>query len=104
MQFYLKKINAVGCHSLLHITNKFASPIVQIGATAMLQDADDYFGAILQYPGKFGQIFDYENFVAKAIENKIKVELESIFKRLKKIEVEKKIIPIKEIINLIKND
>jgi glycine dehydrogenase len=35
--------------------------------------ADDYFGAILQYPGKFGQIFDYENFVAKAIENKIKV-------------------------------
>ena len=33
MQFYLKKINAVGCHSLLHITNKFASPIVQIGAT-----------------------------------------------------------------------
>ena len=33
MQFYFKKINAVGCHSLLHITNKFASPIVQIGAT-----------------------------------------------------------------------
>ena len=35
--------------------------------------SDDYFGAILQYPGKFGQIFDYENFVAKANENNIKV-------------------------------
>ena len=35
--------------------------------------ADDYFGAILQYPGKLGQIFDYEDFVAKANDNDIKV-------------------------------
>ena len=35
--------------------------------------ADDFFGAILQYPGKFGQIYDYENFVATANENHIKV-------------------------------
>ena len=35
--------------------------------------ADDFFGAILQYPGKLGQVFDYENFVAKANENNIKV-------------------------------
>ena len=34
---------------------------------------DDYFGAILQYPGKFGQIFDYEAFVAKANDNDIKI-------------------------------
>ena len=34
---------------------------------------DDFFGAILQYPGKLGQVFDYENFVAKANENDIKV-------------------------------
>ena len=34
---------------------------------------DDYFGAILQYPGKFGQIFDYESFVAKANDKHIKV-------------------------------
>jgi len=44
-----------------------------VGNHADFDFADDYFGAILQYPGKFGQIFDYENFVAKAIENKIKV-------------------------------
>ena len=35
--------------------------------------ADDFFGAILQYPGKLGQVFDYENFVAKANEKNIKV-------------------------------
>ena len=35
--------------------------------------SDEFFGAILQYPGKFGQIFDYESFVAKAHENNIKV-------------------------------
>ena len=35
--------------------------------------SDDFFGAILQYPGKLGQIFDYENFVAKANDNNIKV-------------------------------
>ncbi|QOD62224.1 aminomethyl-transferring glycine dehydrogenase [Polaribacter haliotis] len=34
---------------------------------------DEFFGAILQYPGKFGQIFDYKGFVAKANENDIKV-------------------------------
>ena len=34
---------------------------------------DDFFGAILQYPGKLGQIFDYEDFVAKANDNQIKV-------------------------------
>jgi glycine dehydrogenase len=34
---------------------------------------DDFFGAILQYPGKLGQVFDYENFVAKANDNNIKV-------------------------------
>ena len=35
--------------------------------------SDDFFGAILQYPGKLGQVFDYENFVAKANGNNIKV-------------------------------
>ena len=34
---------------------------------------DGFFGAILQYPGKLGQIFDYEEFVAKANDNQIKV-------------------------------
>jgi glycine dehydrogenase len=33
----------------------------------------DYFGAILQYPGKFGQINDYSSFIAKAKAKEIKV-------------------------------
>lgn len=33
----------------------------------------EFFGAILQYPGKFGQVFDYSNFIAKATANEIKV-------------------------------
>ena len=35
--------------------------------------SSDYFGALLQYPGKHGQIFDYRAFTEKANENEIKV-------------------------------
>ncbi|WP_298780771.1 aminomethyl-transferring glycine dehydrogenase [uncultured Polaribacter sp.] len=35
--------------------------------------SDDFYGAILQYPGKHGQINDYTEFVSKANENNIKV-------------------------------
>ena len=35
--------------------------------------SNDFFGAILQYPGKHGQVFDYADFVTKANENNIKV-------------------------------
>lgn len=35
--------------------------------------SDDFFGAMLQYPGKYGQVYDYTDFVAKANENNIKV-------------------------------
>ncbi|UPQ77898.1 aminomethyl-transferring glycine dehydrogenase [Flavobacterium azooxidireducens] len=35
--------------------------------------SSDYFGAILQYPGKFGQVNDYAGFIAKAKANEIKV-------------------------------
>jgi len=33
----------------------------------------EFFGAILQYPGKYGQVHDYAHFVTKAKENNIKV-------------------------------
>ncbi|MFN3754567.1 aminomethyl-transferring glycine dehydrogenase [Flavobacterium sp.] len=33
----------------------------------------DFFGAILQYPGKYGQVNDYSAFITKANENEIKV-------------------------------
>lgn len=33
----------------------------------------EFFGAILQYPGKFGQVNDYTSFIAKSAEKEIKV-------------------------------
>jgi len=33
----------------------------------------EFFGAILQYPGKYGQVYDYADFIKKANENEIKV-------------------------------
>ena len=35
--------------------------------------SNDFFGALLQYPGKYGQVFDYADFINKANENEIKV-------------------------------
>jgi glycine dehydrogenase len=35
--------------------------------------SNDFFGAILQYPGKFGQVYDYTDFISKANANEIKV-------------------------------
>ncbi|WP_367757140.1 aminomethyl-transferring glycine dehydrogenase [Flavobacterium sp. WC2430] len=33
----------------------------------------EFFGAILQYPGKYGQVYDYADFIKKANNNEIKV-------------------------------
>jgi glycine dehydrogenase len=35
--------------------------------------SSDFFGAILQYPGKYGQVYDYAGFIAKAKTKEIKV-------------------------------
>ncbi|QYJ68505.1 aminomethyl-transferring glycine dehydrogenase [Flavobacterium litorale] len=35
--------------------------------------SEDYFGALLQYPGKYGQVYDYGSFIANAKQNEIKV-------------------------------
>ena len=35
--------------------------------------SNEFFGAILQYPGKFGQVHDYANFIATAAAKEIKV-------------------------------
>ncbi len=44
-----------------------------IGNHETFDFSSDFFGAILQYPGKYGQVHDYANFIAKAKENEIKV-------------------------------
>lgn len=35
--------------------------------------SDEYYGAIVQYPGKYGQVYDYTDFIDKANANDIKV-------------------------------
>ncbi|MCM4151874.1 glycine dehydrogenase (aminomethyl-transferring) [Arenibacter sp. N53] len=44
-----------------------------VGNHQNFEFSDDYFGALLQYPGKYGQVYDYAAFVAKAAEKNIKV-------------------------------
>ncbi|MBC8767638.1 aminomethyl-transferring glycine dehydrogenase [Arenibacter sp. BSSL-BM3] len=44
-----------------------------VGNHQNFEYSDDYFGALLQYPGKYGQVHDYAAFVAKAAEKNIKV-------------------------------
>jgi glycine dehydrogenase len=35
--------------------------------------SNEFFGAILQYPGKYGQVYNYADFIKKANDNEIKV-------------------------------
>jgi len=44
-----------------------------IGNHEAFDFSKDFYGAILQYPGKHGQVYDYADFVKKAKENDIKV-------------------------------
>ncbi len=44
-----------------------------IGNHESFDFSSDFFGAILQYPGKYGQVNDYSGFIAKAKANEIKV-------------------------------
>jgi hypothetical protein len=48
-----------------------------IGNHETFDFSTEFFGAILQYPGKFGQVNDYSAFIAKAKEQEIKVKAES---------------------------
>jgi len=60
----------------LSILQTRATPIgieLVIGDHEEFDFSADFFGAIVQYPAKNGQIYDYTNFVAKANENNIKV-------------------------------
>ena len=46
---------------------------LEIGNHENFDFSSDFFGAILQYPGKYGQVNDYSAFISKAKSNDIKV-------------------------------
>jgi glycine dehydrogenase len=48
-----------------------------IGNHETFDFSSDFFGAILQYPGKYGQVHDYATFIEKSKANEIKVAVAS---------------------------
>lgn len=44
-----------------------------VGNHETFEFSEEFFGAMLQYPGKFGQVYDYSHFISKAAANEIKV-------------------------------
>ncbi|MRI02373.1 aminomethyl-transferring glycine dehydrogenase [Kriegella sp. EG-1] len=59
--------------SLLKTRSKPLNIELVIGNHEKFEFAADYFGTLLQYPGKYGEIYDYTDFVNKAKEQNIKV-------------------------------
>ena len=57
-----------------------------IGDTDTFDFSSEYFGAIVQYPGKSGQIIDLGNFISKAKNNNIKVAVAADILSLVKLE------------------
>ncbi|MCL6220569.1 aminomethyl-transferring glycine dehydrogenase [Zunongwangia pacifica] len=59
--------------SLIKTRAEFLGIEIILGNHAEFDFSADFFGALIQYPGKYGQIFDYADFVNKCNENAIKV-------------------------------
>ncbi|MBX9807388.1 MAG: glycine dehydrogenase (aminomethyl-transferring), partial [Flavobacteriaceae bacterium] len=60
----------------LSVLETRSSPIgveLVIGNHETFDFSTEFFGALLQYPGKFGQVYDYADFITKAKDNEIKV-------------------------------
>lgn len=59
--------------SVLQTRSKPMGIILEIGNHESFSFGTDFFGALLQYPGKYGQVHDYSAFVSAAHEKEIKV-------------------------------
>ncbi len=59
--------------SLLETRSKPLGIELVVGSPEHFNYGTDFYGALLQYPGKYGQVNDYANFVTQAKENDIKV-------------------------------
>ncbi len=73
----------------LSVLKTRANPIgidLVIGNESEFGFSEEYFGAILQYPGKYGQITDIESFITKANEKRIKVAIAADILSLVKLE------------------
>ncbi|WBL21896.1 aminomethyl-transferring glycine dehydrogenase [Zunongwangia sp. HRR-M8] len=59
--------------SLIKTRAEFLGIEIVLGDHAEFDYSSEFFGALIQYPGKHGQIFDYADFVNNCNENSIKV-------------------------------
>jgi len=59
--------------SLLQTRSKPLGIVLVIGDHETFEFEEGFYGALLQYPGKYGQIYDYKNFVQKAKDKEMKV-------------------------------
>ncbi|MEL4307904.1 aminomethyl-transferring glycine dehydrogenase [Joostella sp. CR20] len=60
----------------LSVLKSHATPLeieLVVGDHQVFDFSEEFFGAFLQYPGKYGTVFNYAEFVSKANENNIKV-------------------------------
>ncbi len=61
--------------SLLETRSRPLNIELEIGNHETFEPSEDFYGALLQYPGKHGQVHDYGDFVSKANEYGIKVAM-----------------------------
>ncbi|MFC6861568.1 aminomethyl-transferring glycine dehydrogenase [Zunongwangia atlantica] len=59
--------------SLIKTRAEFLGIEIVLGDHAEFDFSAEFFGALIQYPGKYGQVFDYADFVNNCNENSIKV-------------------------------
>ena len=59
--------------SLIKTRAEFLGIEIILGDHAEFDFSAEFFGALIQYPGKYGQVFDYADFVNNCNENSIKV-------------------------------
>ncbi len=72
--------------ALLETRSKPINIEIVVGNHKDFDFSDGFFGALLQYPGKTGKIYDYEAFAKKAAENEIKVAVGADLMSLVKLE------------------
>ncbi len=59
--------------SLLQTRSKPLGIELVVGDHSQFNFSTEFYGALLQYPGKYGQVFDFGNFIQEAHESAIKV-------------------------------
>lgn len=73
LKFFVSKEVLPQTLSLLQTRSKPLGIELVLGHHEEFDLGDDFFGILLQYPGKYGEVYDYSDFVSKAQKQGIKV-------------------------------